>query len=83
MDISGARQHFVNKEEEISNTYMSANGNGNSSSTKVLSNDTSSSDTGFLGGYFEGGLFTKQYFAGIAVGILVGCYILPKFLKKK
>ena len=35
MDINKARQHFVNKEEEIANTYMSAAGDNGVSDTET------------------------------------------------
>ena len=60
------RQHFTERETEVSNKYMSANG---------IESQGETGSTGYK-------LFTSQYFIGIGVGMLAGYFLLPKILKK-
>lgn len=72
MDINKARQHFVNKEEEIANTYMSAAG------------DNGVSDTEIQGGYMTlEGHKNRVLFKGIIlVAIIIGGIVLLRKQKK-
>lgn len=70
------REYFEKQEKDVSNKYMSANGEGEE--TKVAG--VPPTRPGQKSPY---NLFTQQYFIGIGVGMLLGYYLLPKLLKRK
>ena len=61
------QHYFTKQEDDISNTYMHADGDSPASPTPPQPYK----------------LFTQQYFIGIGVGMLLGYFLLPKLLKRK